>query len=94
MADTAAPKRRLGDLPHAQQAALLCQDPAFQRYAAERAGLTDIDKLNSSAAAEWLRQECRISSRKDLNTDPAARARFDQLRNTYNAWRGRTSAPR
>jgi hypothetical protein len=93
MTNTAAPKRRLSEMTYAEQAGLLCSDTEFQRYAAWRCALPGV-KLNSSAAAEWLRQQCRISSRKDLNTDPTARARFDQLRNTYNAWRGRTSAPR
>lgn len=94
MTDTAAPKRRLSELPYATQAALLCGDPAFHRYVAEAVGLHDIAHLHNSFAAKWLREQCRIDSRTALNTDPAARARFDQIRTTFDAWRGKIAAPR
>lgn len=90
---TAALRRPLSDMPHAQQAGILCNDEAFRRFADAHTARTG-DPLTPSAAAEFLRRRCQITSRRDLNTDPHARTRFDALRTDFDAWRGRIATPR
>lgn len=77
----------------AQYAGILCGDQAFQRFAASRANLPG-HQFNTSAAAEFLRQNCGITSRRELNTNPAARARLDVLRTEFDAWRGKIAPQR
>lgn len=86
-------RQAMQDLPAAQQAGILCNDPAFQRYAATRSGFAG-GQFQASAAAEFLRDECDVDSRRDLDRDPDARARFDRLKTSFDAWRGRIAAPR
>ncbi|MEX5515689.1 hypothetical protein [Pseudophaeobacter sp. 1A09344] len=80
------------DMPAAQQAGILCNNPSFQKFAAVRCGFPG-DAFNASGAAEYLRTCCNVSSRRDLNSDQAARDRFDRLRTEFDAWTGRIAAP-
>ena len=80
------------DLPPAQQAGILCNDPEFQRFAAQRCALP-VDATNAKAAAEFLRNVCQIESRSELNTDPDKNHRFQALRTTFDAWAGRIASP-
>lgn len=80
-------------LPAAQQAGILCNDPQFQKFAATRQGWPG-KSFNASASAEYLRQVCGIDSRRALNTNPQARARFQILRTEFDAWAGRIATPR
>lgn len=50
--------------------AIRCEDPLFQRFL----GVTD-----KTAAAETVRRKCSLKSRADIDKDPAARARFDEI---------------
>ncbi|WP_249139114.1 hypothetical protein [Actibacterium sp. MT2.3-13A] len=67
-----------GDLTPDQQAGMLCNDQQFQAFAAERRGFSG-GRFAASAAAEFLRHECGVTSRRHLNTDRAA-ARVFSLR--------------
>ncbi|MCW1934560.1 hypothetical protein [Pararhodobacter zhoushanensis] len=78
---------------HARRAGILCGDSAFQRFAGERSGLSGA-QFTSTAAAHFLRRECQIASRKDLDTDAGALARFEALTTDFDAWRGRIPALR
>lgn len=82
------------DLSAPQQAGILANDEAFRRYVAQEVWKTDGGACAASAAAAFIRRHCSIESRRDLATDPDARARFDTLRTDFDAWRGRTAAPR
>ena len=84
---------RFSDMPASQQAGILCNDSRFQKFAATRSGFPGA-AFNASAAAEYLRTCCKIISRRHLNTNPDARARFDRLRTEFDAWTGRISKPR
>lgn len=59
-----------------QQASILCRDPLFHEWAddAYAAGIAGADD-----AAEWVRIRCKVGSRRDLDTDPEAAARWKQL---------------
>jgi hypothetical protein len=83
---------RYSQMPPAQQAGILCNDPQFQKFAAIRSGMPDT-KFCASAAAQYLRDTCKIESRRELNTDTAAQSNFAALRTTFDAWAGRIASP-
>ncbi len=84
--------QRFRDLTPAHQAGLLCKQADFQRFAASRLHLPQAS-CQESVAAEYLRHQCRITSRRDLNTSAEARERFERLRTDFDAWRGRIGRP-
>ena len=86
-------KRRFADLPPAQQAGILCNEPRFQQFAGTRAVKSGI-QFNPQATAEYLRIFCGINSRRDLNTDAKARQKFNTLRTEFDAWTGKIPTPR
>lgn len=75
-------KRHLSELPASQQAGILCNTPRFAEFCARRG-----DTIASPAG--YVRWTCRVTSRRDLDTNPEARARWDALVTEYDAWRGR-----
>lgn len=81
------------DLAPAQQAGILCNDPQFQRFAAIRCGAPG-DLFNATASAEYLRNICRIKSRRELADNEEAQLRFQKLRTDFDAWAGRIAQPR
>lgn len=83
-----SPRTPFAQLPPAQQAGILCNDPQFQRFAATRCGLPGT-AFSASGAAEYLRQCCGISSRRMLDHCIEARNRFDRLHTEFDAWTGR-----
>jgi len=85
-------RRRLSDMPPAQQAGILCHDERFRDYVGRHClGLKWT--VSESAAAEWLRGACRIDSRRVLDRDDRARQRFECVRTDFDAWRGRIARP-
>lgn len=85
-------RRRLSDLPPAQQAGILCTDARFQEYVGRHClGLKWA--VSESAAAHWLRGACRVESRAELNGNDLARQRFECIRTDFDAWRGRIARP-
>lgn len=85
--------RRMEDLAPAQQAGILCNDPRFQSFAAMRCGFQD-GQFSTGAAAQYLRECCQISTRRELDISPTARARFQTLRTEFDAWTGKLAAQR
>lgn len=72
----------------AAEASIKCTEPAFQKYLTERHATGDDGNLSDSAsAAAVLRRALGIGSRKDLNTDPDAAARWRVLRADFGEWR-------
>lgn len=90
------PRQNFAELPRATQAGILSNDPTFQSFAAMRLGLK-AKQANASAAAEYIRMLCDITSRRDLDNpkyaDYAAK-RFDELRTEFDAYRGRIAQQR
>ena len=84
-----APSRqKLGDMPPAQQAGILCNDPRFQRFAAMRCGLPG--KQFTTSATDC----CQIPSRNMLNTSANAQTKLAALRTDFDAWTGKIATPR
>lgn len=76
-------ERRAKD--YATEAAMKCAEPAFQRFVAERFELEQ--PLDEKRVAGRLRSVLKISSRSELNINPAAAAAWKDLRSAYDAWR-------
>lgn len=91
--ETATPSMNFFDLPIPQQAGILCNDPRFQHFAAVRCGFPG-GQFSSQAAAEFIRDICMISSRRDLASNHVAAARFQALRTDFDAWTGKIASPR
>jgi len=85
--------QRFNELPHAQQAGMLSNDAQFQKFAGTRTIKSGV-QLAPSAAAEFIRTYCGVSSRRDLNTDADAAKKFQTLRTEFDAWSGRIPTPR
>lgn len=73
--EPAAPK---ADHALSKWAALRCQDPHFREWLV---GMTDLvmrpdEKLTAEYAADVMREICRVASRAEFDTDPAAAERF------------------
>jgi hypothetical protein len=72
--------------PLSQIAAMLCGIGAFQQFICEESDGWD-HRPNTDEAAEWLRSNCGIKSRTELNTNEVAAQRFKKIRSQYEAWR-------
>lgn len=88
-----AARTPFADLPPPTQAGIMCNDSQFQTFVGVRT-LGHAVQVQSSAAAEYLRDICRISSRRELETDAKAERRFQMLRTEFDAWCGRIARPR
>lgn len=76
-------RRRFSELPPAQQAALKCQDEAFRRWLWEAHYFPTEDEDD---VAEWIRVQCEVKSRADLNTNPEAAERWLTLLREFDVW--------
>lgn len=72
--------------PLSQIAAILCNNAVFQKFIQEESEGWD-HRPTSDEATNWLRAVCGIESRKELNTNEVAAARFRKIRGQYEAWR-------
>lgn len=71
--------------PLSQVSAILCGIVAFRRFIMEQYDGWD-QMPTADEAADWLREECGITSRRELDTDEAAAANFRNIRSKYSAW--------
>ncbi len=71
----------------ASKCAMLCKEPAFKKFLEERHGLER--PLTDARVDTKVRTILNVESRKALNEDPAAAARWETLRVAYEAWRKR-----
>lgn len=84
---------RRGSLTLATRAGILCNDRQFRRYVGQAIAAPG-GEVGTEAAAEYLRRFCGVTSRRDLDMTPEARARFDTLTLEFDAWRGRIARHR
>lgn len=68
-----------------ERAAMLCGNPEFGRFLGNASGYP----VGEYDTANVLRARLSISSRRELDTDPEARKRFEILENEFNAQTGR-----
>ncbi len=65
-----------------QQAAFLCRTAEFHRYIERKRGLL-YGCVGEHQAAQWLRDECEIKSRGQLDDDPVCATAFDRVLREY-----------
>lgn len=75
------------------QAGILCNDVAFQNYAAMRNGFKK-GEFDQSKSAKHIRQICQVESRRDLATSDAAFGKFEKMHTDFLIWSGRLQTPR
>ena len=78
-------------LSPAQQAGILCSDPAFQKFMGEVGperiyGVLPCSTLNENETAEYVRLWCSVDSRKSLNGNSASSRDWAELVARYRAW--------
>jgi hypothetical protein len=86
LGDDDQPLSREGEFPgdHAvKMAGMLCRSPEFWKWLNDREMLME---KNEAACTEWLTSYLGIESRKELKTDTEARALFNQLKRSFDAW--------
>ncbi|NEJ46580.1 hypothetical protein [Rhizobium leguminosarum] len=62
-----------------------CGDRLFRRYLVECHNVPDVS--DNERIAVSIRNILRVKSRGELNTDPAAQARWLDFRASFEAWR-------
>lgn len=72
--------------PLSQIAAMLCGVGSFQQFIYEKSDGWD-HRPTKEEAADWLRSNCGVKSRTELNSNPDAARRFKEIRSGYEAWR-------
>ena len=79
----------------AEMAGILCNDPRFTDFLSEfiAPDNEDLSVTNLEWTAARVREYCGVKSRAELNTDPAAAAKWEELMNGFNAYTGRSGAP-
>lgn len=77
----AAPERKGG--PLARRAAMMCGYGAFHKYLAEKRGVVVSD---ANGAKAWMLEQFGISSRADLDHEPAPAASFQEVEKAYKLW--------
>ncbi|MDX0665998.1 hypothetical protein GOD61_24145 [Sinorhizobium medicae] len=82
-----APPQREKPKDYAAECAMKCAEPAFKKFLEECHGLAR--PLTDDRAATKVRSILNIGSRAELNDDPAAAARWQDLRSAFDAWRRR-----
>ena len=76
-------RRRFHDLPLSQQAAMRCNEPAFQKFLMEECGY---DAANAPDAATAVREICGVSSRGNISDDHPSGAIWRKLESDYFLW--------
>jgi hypothetical protein len=81
-----APMRPSGEKKdYSAEAAMRCNDPIFVAFLVAKHGLEQDADEHFIAAAQ--RKALKVGSRKILNTDPAAAARWRDMKADYEAWK-------
>ncbi|MDX0849212.1 hypothetical protein GOD74_12405 [Sinorhizobium medicae] len=83
----APPQHEQKPKDYAAECAMKCAEPVFKKFLEERHSLAK--PLTDDRAATTVRSILNIRSRSELNNNPAAAARWQDLRNAFDAWRRR-----
>ncbi|PWJ93602.1 hypothetical protein C8D77_101281 [Mesorhizobium loti] len=79
--EPAKPERKGGKL--AQTAGIICAERGFWKFLAEK---YDARIETADAAAEWLRAQCGVASRADLDHEPLKAETFRDVEKAYRFW--------
>jgi hypothetical protein len=71
--------------PLSQIAGILCNSAVFQKFIQEGSDGWN-HRPTTDEAADWLRTNCGVKSRAELNSNEVAAQRFRKIRAEYQAW--------
>jgi hypothetical protein len=77
-------KQKWEDVRLSMQAGRRCDDKAFQKFLRDGLGLISV--TDTKQAADAVRWHCGVDSRRGLNDNPAAAAKWKDLDRSYQAW--------
>lgn len=77
-------RKKWSDLPCSQQAAIRCGEPAFWRFIAETSSAKTVN--SAEGAAQYLRLNCGVESRADLDKDIEAAEIWREIERDYQVW--------
>jgi hypothetical protein len=81
------PERAKGG-PLARLAGMLCEDPDFWKFAVERFGGGLTEGREVQQCAKWMRQQCNIQSRAELDSNEEAAEHFHEyIRKPWLTWK-------
>ena len=90
--DAASKKKRWDELALSQQAAILCNDPEFQKWTGQKLGW---HSCTEREAADYVRDGCcDMNSRSDLDKNPEYAERFHRMVTEFRVAVGRETEPR
>jgi hypothetical protein len=76
-------KRTFAELRPSQQAGIRCNDKSFWRFAETVDGYPCI---TPESAGSFVRKQCGVVTRADLDTDPTGAAKWRKLDDAYVLW--------
>lgn len=90
------PKRPFHEYPPSQQAGILCDDPAFQRWLAQIYSLNPMWKSStlSTATPRVVRDVCTVVSRTEFDSNPRKAKLWASILTEFEAASGRTAENR
>lgn len=68
---------------YVRMAAMLCRDTKFQKWLVESSQIFDADE---QLAADWLKNECGVASRKEIQDKPTAQHRLMSIKQEFESW--------
>ena len=86
------PRRRFHELSRREQAVLLCKDVRFQEWIGLKTSIGT--QWAEDEAAGYVRNQCAVKSRADLDTHPGPAQAWDRLHAQYLADTGQAAEPR
>lgn len=91
-------RQRWDEMIPSKRAAILCGDPIFQEWITirnrNRYDPTENEDVRKTDAATYLRRECGIHSRSELDRDDQALGKYATLETSYLVSVGRIAGPR
>lgn len=77
-------KRKWDELSIAQRAGIVCEEGGFRTFLKEEYG--DEWEISNGDAASVVRHLCMVKSRSELDHEPLAGKRFNELDSEYRTW--------
>lgn len=69
---------------YVRMAAILCRDSRFQTFLVESSQIFDADE---QLAADWLKNELGVASRREIQDKPAAQSRLMSIKQEFETWK-------
>lgn len=82
-----AAKKRWGDLPLVQRAAIMCEDKTFLQFLKEDREYSEQLDIANGDVPSFVRHACMVNSRSELDSNEFAGKAFIKLERKFQAWK-------